>query len=191
MNSRIIVSNTTLAWVAGIIDSSGKIVRKKNPQRSERTKQIVLYVETKELAIIKRLSDITGIRPTTREATTTFGWSRKGCVIHCPDKHIHIDNAPIMPTIGRWTITGASAAIILWNIIGLLITDRGMSDVLHELLIQVPVSGQGRAAIDRAIDRMERLGWDIPPYILPEGHPKHKRFDLFEGAENPEALEEP
>lgn len=158
-----------LGWIAGLIDLKGAIVIKKNQDRA--TPQSVLIVESKELDVIRRLSAFTGSHPeqqTTRKIKEE--WNRRGCVEHCPESHIHVQEVS-MPPIARWQVTGSSLVVVLYNVLPHLTPSpktQKFQDGMELVASYVTLSGQGRAAIDKAIRRLAGLGWLIPPYLFRE-----------------------
>lgn len=156
-----------LGWIAGTIDLKGNIIVKKNADRA--TPQAVLMVETKELHVVKRLSTYTGTDPDYKtHAKVKESWNRRGCTEHCPNQHVHIQEVN-MPPVARWQVTGSSLVVVLYNVFPYLTASSKASKLQEgmELVASyVPYSGQGRAAIDRAIRRLAGLGWLIPPYLL-------------------------
>lgn len=73
-----------------------------------------------------------------------------------------------MPAIGRWTITGAAMVVVLSNVMPYIRNDdKGFAEAMQEALGDVVLTGQGRGAIDRALDRLRELGWDVPMAVMP------------------------
>lgn len=156
-----------LGWVAGVLDLKGRVVTKKN--RSRATPQFVLMVETKDMAVIRELCSLTGTQVESKPERKLPDWMRRPCAEHCPDKHEHVhmtsENRPYdwrMPAMGRWTATGASAAIVLHNVLPYSLANLGLEVALHSLLEQAALTGQGSGATLKAIRRMRDLGWDLP-----------------------------
>lgn len=150
-----------LGWMAGVIDLKGKVVRKKNTQRA--TPQLVLYVETKEQKVIQKLSKLTGTNPEVRKSHALKEWMRRGCMEHCPEAHVHVEDDPtMMPMIARWTTTGASAAVILHNLIPYMVSSEKMTAYLNEMLENTVFSGQGSGMVLSSITRLSKLGWKLP-----------------------------
>jgi hypothetical protein len=153
-----------LAWMAGVIDLKGKVVRKNNKMR--KTQQLVLMVETKHLFITRELGSLTGTGPELQRPRATPDWMRMGCVEHCPEKHVHVARYPggldNMPAIARWTISGASMAVILDNLYPYLISDRQWNHVIDEVIEVTPLTGQGSGAVLKSLRRLADIGWEIP-----------------------------
>lgn len=154
-----------LGWVAGVLDLKGRIVTKKNKQRA--TPQFVLMVECKDMAIIRELCSLTGTRVEAKLERRIPEFMRRPCTEHCPEKHehVHVENRPLdwkLPAMGRWTATGAAAAIILHNVLPFSLANLGLEVALQSLLDQAALTGQGSGATMAAIRRMNDLGWDLP-----------------------------
>lgn len=168
------LSQSKLCWVAGVFDLKARVINKNNKQRSKQSVQMVLYVESKNYTVIRTLCRLTGTSVETQEAQDHPDWMRKGCAEHCPDQHVHVNNTNGysfgMPAISRWTATGAAAAIILYNVIPHMETERGLGDALEEMLEQTVTSGQGWGAVKASIRRLRDLGWTLPP--------EYRRLDL-------------
>jgi hypothetical protein len=127
---------------------------------------LVLYVETKNYGIIQALSELTGTKPELHDAKGPKDWMRRGCAEHCPEKHVHaneMDSKWRMPMISRWTASGAAAAVILWNTVPLMRTERGLRDEMYVMLDQSTTDGRGWGATRSAIRRLRDLGWELPP----------------------------
>ena len=62
-------------------------------------------------------------------------------------------------------MTGAAAAIILFNVIPYMVTDRGMGTFLEEALRYVDLHGRSGNSARQAVDRLAKLGWRLPPKI--------------------------
>lgn len=152
------------AWLAAILDLKGHIIRKNNKTR--RTPQLVLMVESAQLRVIERLCALTGqsVEPDKNEGRRHRDWLARGCTEHCPEPHVHHEGSP-MPPIGRWTATGTAAAVVLHNVIPFMVTDQGLADMKDEILANVVLSGQGSGATKAAIRRLAALGWELPPLI--------------------------
>lgn len=153
-----------LGWMAGILDLRGKILRKANKLR--RTQQIVLAVDSKQMAVIRELSRMTGTRPEPkRNNNRERGWYRRGCLEHCEDAHIHVGDGDWVENIARWTVTGSSMAIVLHNVTPFLHGDNGLAEALEEALEQAAMNGRGSGATLQGIRRLQELGWDLPSVL--------------------------
>lgn len=150
-----------LAWLAGIFDMKASLIRKKNKLRN--TPQIVLYIESKNHAVVRTVARMTGTSPEMQPAKKPAAWMRRSCAEHCPEAHVHVGDAEWrMPAITRWTITGAAAAVVLYNVMPYMRTDDGLSEGLAEIFSQVVTTGQGWGAIRAALRRLRDLGWALP-----------------------------
>lgn len=155
--------STEFAWMAGIVDMKGRIHRKTHAHR--RTHQVTLGVETKETAVIERLSRMTGTQPEMRSARALSDMIRRGCTEHCPEPHIHVDEHLSWPKFGRWTISGAGLVVVLTNLSPFIQVDRGYAAVIDEVVTETVVEGRGSTAILASVNRLQGLGWTIPePY---------------------------
>lgn len=163
------INTHELAWMAGIFDLKGRFTTKIN--RTRKTPQVVLYVETKNEAIIRRLSGSTGMSPEMRDAKPLKDFMRKGCDTHCPEPHVHIHPQQpegteelMMPPMARWTITGVSIVIIANNVTPYLCTDNQMAyrEVAATIKAVTPLTGQGSGTVVSAIRRLAFLGWTLP-----------------------------
>jgi hypothetical protein len=159
------IPTARLGWMAGVIDLKGKIVFKNNKLRN--TRQITLYVQSKEIGIIRSLGELTGTRPELKaaeEVPAIFNL-RHNCREHCPEAHTHV-NAPgegMMPQQGRWTISGAAMVVVLYNLRPFLVMDRGWDETMDLVIDQTVRSGRGFQAVKVALVRLQDLGWKIPP----------------------------
>lgn len=154
-----------LGWVAGILDLKGRIITKNNKSRA--TPQFVLIVETKDIAIIRELCSLTGTHVEAKTERKIPEFMRRPCAEHCPDKHEHVQAEQRqydwkMPAVARWTATGVSAAIILYNVLPFSLANIGLEVALHALMDQAALTGQGSGATMKAIRRMNELGWELP-----------------------------
>lgn len=148
-----------LGWMAGVVDLKGR-VKMLNPPSRNRRPMLSVYVESREMAVIRELCSLTGTRPSVAPEKDAGAWDRKGCSQHCPEPHIHVNTT--MPAVGRWHVTGAGAAIVLYNLLPFLLSDRGFTELMDKAISACPKSGQGRHAIDTTINRLEALSWEIP-----------------------------
>jgi len=161
------IPTAQLGWMAGILDLKGSIIRKRNKQRA--TPQLVLIVETKQIAIVRQLSRMTGTNPELQAEKPIEPWMRRGCIEHCPDQHVHVKyEKTSMPAIARWTITGAAMGVVLYNVLPFLHNDeKPFTEAMEAAFAQIVPDGQGRGAVEKAIRRLADLGWEIPPVVYP------------------------
>jgi hypothetical protein len=149
-----------LGWMAGIVDLKGRILRKNNKTR--KTIQLVLAVDTKELSIIRKLSELTGTRPELQAAQPRPEFMRRSCLEHCPDKHVHVDDDIWMPQHARWTITGAGMVVVLSNLLPYLNVDRGWDQAIEDATNQTVFRGPGSGKVKITLFRLKQLGWKLP-----------------------------
>ncbi len=155
------MNRTQKAWMAGIIETRGKIHFTNDPSR--RTNQLVLRIATARTNLASRLAALTGVKTHLNQARTITA-DRRACVEHCDDAHVHV--VAEIPEVAVWAISGAAAAIVLDNLRPYFIDDTGIQAVVDNILSALPTAGQGRAAVDASIIRLRRLGWSIPPAAL-------------------------
>jgi hypothetical protein len=156
-----VIPEAKLAWMAAVLDFKGATVRKTNPMRA--TPQLVLTIESSNIGVIREMCRLTGTSAEARPVHHAAQWMQRGCSEHCPDAHI--EHSGEMPVTARWSVTGACAAIVLWNVIPYMVTDRGLRDTMDEALANLVLTGQGSGMVKSAIRRLEALGWALPPAI--------------------------
>lgn len=148
-----------LAWTAAVIDLRGKLLKKKNQSRA--TPQLVLAVESKNFAVIRELSSLTGTNPEFDSGRVTPEFMRRSCLIHCPEQHVHYQHS--LPPKGRWTITGAGMAVILYNVMPYLVAvDEPWYEIMDTAIEQAVLTGQGSGMTYKSLFRLRELGWDMP-----------------------------
>jgi hypothetical protein len=165
------MDETKMGWMAGILDLKGHVVRKNNKTRARGSMQIAVNVETTDAPIVTKLSQMTGTAPTTalHNHPVPEEWKRRGCAEHCPEAHVHTV-VTSMPDIGRWTIAGASAGVVLWNLRPYMVSEDEPWDwALAMTLASTRLSGQGSGAAVAAIRRLASLGWELPPLMRDVG----------------------
>lgn len=151
-----------LGWVAGVLDLKGKITNKNNQARA--TPQRVLYVESKELAVIRRLAELTGTNPEKTKERGIRDFMRRACSEHCPDHHIH--TAVQLPSLLRWTITGAGLVVVISNTLPYMFSDDRkflLQSAMVDSMQDTTLTGQGSGATKAALRRLKGLGWDLLP----------------------------
>jgi hypothetical protein len=157
---------TDLAWMAGIIDLKGRIIVKNNKSRA--TPQIVLAVQCKEYAIIRRLGQLVGTSPELVKARETPDWMRRGCDEHCPEPHVHVNGGPpgagpgSLVATARWTVTGVGMAVVLTALRPYLQVHRDYEEAIEAITANMVHAGQGVGMVRKQLDRMKELGWTIP-----------------------------
>jgi hypothetical protein len=159
------ITQQQLAWMAGIVDLKGRVYIKNN--RSRKTGQYVMVVDSKNLVVVRRMCELTGTNSEGKETRPVSEILRHPCLEHCPEAHSHVyRDGLMMPFIGRWTITGASLVVVLRNLLPYLVTDReGYEDLLKEIEPQLTLVGQGSNAVLSGCLRLQRLGWSLPPVV--------------------------
>jgi hypothetical protein len=148
------------AWMAGVIDLKGRMIRKRNQDR--RTTQTLVYVESKQHEVIRALSKLTGTKPEAKKQSTLSEFIRVQCKEHCPDAHIHVRDGWSMPTTTRWTITGGPMVVVMLSLLPYLRVDRGYQEAIDAIMETQSLAGQGAHAIWANIKRLMDLGWTLP-----------------------------
>ena len=155
------ITSYDMAWMAGVLDLKGRLFVKKNETR--KTRQVTWAVESKELVVVRRLSDLTGTKPEGRVATPVSEIFRRNCATHCPEVHTHV--TPTMPNTMRWTSSGAGFVILHHNLAPYLQVDRAYAETAAEILKDPAVSARGSNAVMLTTARLQGLGWAVPePY---------------------------
>lgn len=156
------ISPIKLGWVAGVVDLKGRLIYKKNQSRA--TPQIVLAVQTGELAVIRELGNLTGTRPEAQDRRLVKDWMRRGCSEHCPEAHFHVGDVEdlYLPPIAKWSITGAGMYVVLENIWPYIQIDRGYTEAMEQVMGNTVLSGQGATAVVNSLKRLHSLGWEMP-----------------------------
>jgi hypothetical protein len=161
------VTAADMAWMAGIIDVKGAVIRKNNKTR--RTPQVVLYVQTKEERIARRLSALTGTAPEPHDRKPPpEEFLRRNCVEHCTTPHIHVGDGEYpwqMPATTRWALTGIAAAVVLMNLAPYMSTYADYAADVAGIISSFATEGQGVGAVRKALLRLNSLGWQIPPAV--------------------------
>ena len=160
---------TDKAWVGAMLDSRGYVQNKNNQERAEGSRQIVLVLRTKHHEIAARLCAMTGTAPAILEQKKVSPeLMRRQCVEHCPEAHVHVDTIAMLPMITTWTVTGVAAAIVLWNVRKYMVTSREPWDwAMEQSFAQMKLSGRGSASTKQVVQRLSKLGWNIPPVLRP------------------------
>jgi len=159
---------TEIAWMAGVIDLKGRLSVKGSMTR--KSPLITLYVESKNEQVVRRLAKNTSLKPEAQMEKPLSEFIRRGCDVHCPAPHIHVSNTRenlAMPSMMRWTITGAGIAVIMHSMIGFLTEENQAkyADVARTILDDVTLEGQGSGMVVTSIRRLATMGWPIP-YVL-------------------------
>jgi hypothetical protein len=168
------ISQADLGWCAAILDFQGHVIRRANGHRAEGSEHISIYVDTSITPITMKLSAMTGTAPEPKEHHNDLKqeWLRRGCGEHCPEAHIHIREVN-MPATVKWSVSGSSAAIVLWNLLPHMTTvdqaggyDTGKEPwgwALGMCFASTRLTGRGAGAAVTAIKRLHSLGWELPP----------------------------
>ena len=158
------VSREKFAWMAGVFDLKGAIIRKNNKTRA--TPQLALMVEITNTAVVEELARLTGSNVEPRDSRPRKDWMRRGCVTHCPEPDVEYPAQPeYLPAQTRWSVTGAAAAVVLYSVIPYMVTDKGMQAALDEMLGNVNLAGRSGNNARRAVARLAACGWPLPPKI--------------------------
>lgn len=161
----MMISDTDKAWFAAVLDMKARWVRRHNTQRAPGSEQITLYVDSSVTEITAKMAAMTGTNPEPHnQPGMPQQWLSRGCAEHCPEAHVHNYRDPVMPPSVKWSVTGASAAIILWNLRRYMVSQREPWDwIMGTCFASTRLSGKGAKAATDAIKRMHSLGWDLPP----------------------------
>jgi hypothetical protein len=154
------ISETDLAWMAGVLSIKGRVGLKRNKSRA--TSQKVVAVRTQKKYIIDRLTEMTD-RNVHVDQAAHKGWDQRGCIEHCPEPHNH--HSIIIPETYEWTVTGVSAAIVLWNLMPYL-DGKEWEQFMTDAFSDAVMFGQGSGATKAAIRRLNTVGWKIPDQIF-------------------------
>ncbi len=121
-----------------------------------------ITVRSKQQALVARLAEMAGTSTSSREGGVVDAIARRGCIEHCPEQHIHHETK--MPTIFIWEINGVGAAIVLYNIVDIMVTDRDLLvGFMERTLDMAPAPGaRGAAMVLKTTLRLRALGWAIP-----------------------------
>jgi hypothetical protein len=161
-----VITPVNLAWMAGVLDVKGAVTVKNN--KSRRTPQVVLYVDTKEHRVGRRLSALTGVKPEPKEAQKV-PFARRGCREHCLEPHVHVmedgEYPWQMPETTRWSLTGATAAAVLLSLRPYMTTYSDYAGDVATILENLVTTGQGTGMVRASLDRLRELGWVIPAEI--------------------------
>jgi hypothetical protein len=133
---------TDLAYLAGIIDSIGRL---RIHESAEGTKLAHVGVSSPDLVLLDRCASLTGVRVT----RVRRDYDRLGCSAHCAEPHLHV-----LSLTGRWQLVGARATIVLTALLPYLV---GRHDEAVEILDHCGDAPQKRATARK----MNALGWEI------------------------------
>lgn len=159
------LTQADLGWMAAVIDLRGHVYIKKNKQRAEGSRQIVLMVESKRAGIIRRLGQLSGTKPETFQARELKDFMRRGCAEHCAEPHVHVGDDRVMPSVLRWTVTGIAFAVIVNGLEPYLQEDQGFPELAQEVLGVTEVLGRGSGAVMATLVRLKDIGWPMPELL--------------------------
>ena len=133
----------TLAYVAGVLDMQCNIKTRTTPDDTELP---MLAMYGPNVAMLEYLASLTD----TKMVVARRSYVKAGCAQHCREKHQHIESVS-----GRWTLTGAKATIVLYNI-------RPYVRLQVEAVTSALVVGLAAPFKLAKLKRMADLGWEIP-----------------------------
>lgn len=152
-----------LGWVAGVFDYKATPIRKGGKNRAGGRQQLSLLVESKNLAVTNELCALTGTEPDNSEQRPRKDWMRRGCVTHCPAPDVEYPGErDTLPAMGKWTVSGAAAIVVLRAVQPFMVTDRGITDMITQCEAQLVTSGRGVGNVRKSIERLKGLGWPMP-----------------------------
>lgn len=161
------VTPLDMAWMAGVLDVKGTVLRKNNKTR--KTPQVVLYLSIKDRRIAQRLSALTGTAPEEHmRSPLPEGFLRRNCAEHCTAPHVHVGDEEYpwqMPVTTRWAVTGIAAAVVLVNLAPFMSTYADYAGDVAQILGSFAAQGQGLGAVRKALLRLSSLGWQIPAAV--------------------------
>jgi hypothetical protein len=161
-----VITLAEIGWVAGIIDLKGRIAVKNNATRN--TPQVILYVESKNHEVVRRLARDTGMRPEPKTERPLKDFMRRSCSVHCPSDHVHVGSKNIdelsLPSLMRWTITGAGIVVIMHSVLPYLTLANQIkfNDLCAQIKAYTPITGPGSGAVLSTIRRLYFAGWPLP-----------------------------
>jgi hypothetical protein len=129
-----------LAWCAGVIDAMGIIRTRRMKTGSELG---YVGVSSSKRDILKALADMTG----TGITAVHRDYKRLGCNVHCEEPHLHVTSST-----GRWSLTGARAAVFLLAIEPYLVIKKGAAN-------DAIAAGLIAPRKDATLAKMYKLGW--------------------------------
>jgi hypothetical protein len=138
------VNESRLAYIAGIIDSQAGI----RSRFVGETELPMVYVHGPNLPVLNLLADMTG----TSVTVVRRGYAKAGCSTHCPDKHQHVTSVS-----GRWSVSGAKATVLLWNIRPYLMFQQEAAAAALAIGMSSPLK-------QATPQKMVELGWSLPDF---------------------------
>jgi len=139
----VLLDEPTLAYLAGVLDYEGVIRVRELPTGTQ-----IPYVglSGSNAPMLALFAKHTG----TRSVVTRRKYVKAGCNEHCKEKHVHVQSVS-----GRWSVTGAKATVLLWNVQPYV---RFQTGVLSEAL----AVGLRAPFKNATVEKMRELGWDVP-----------------------------
>lgn len=162
--SKKLITIASLAWMAGVVETRGKIQRVDSPLR--KNVMLRLRVQSRHIPLVERLATYTGVLLTYHAEKTLTVRNRKSCADHCPEPHVHVEGAEL-PRMACWAVSGAGAAIVLANLQPYFVDDERITKFVDDVVANLPHHGRGFAAVKSSADRLRTLGWKIPDGVLP------------------------
>ncbi len=138
------IPESDLAYLAGVVDVLGRIWSRPS---SNGRRLPLLEINGNRPELLAWLGEITStdIIPTSRD------YMRSGCEEHCPQQHVHtISNST------RWSVTGAKATIVLFNIEPFIFLRRPEVEFALGLGMMAEMRAQ-------TVRDMKTNGWAVPP----------------------------
>lgn len=140
------ITETDLAYVAGVVDLVANIKIRRAGQGTN--------VDLPVIAIYGAYPDVLhwlGEHTETRPVVTSRQYARAGCQEHCQEKHQHVTSVS-----ARWSLTGAKATIVLYNVMPYLKFQTHDA----EMAVQLGLITNYKQA---TVTKMRSLGWETPP----------------------------
>jgi len=137
-----LIDDATKAYLAGAIDLIG-LIRLRDAPRGPLP---VVQMHGPHFNVMTLLGELTE----TKVIPTSRDFVRAGCLEHCADRHQHIKSIS-----ARWSVTGAKATVLLWNLLPYLRAKRTIADVVME-------AGINAGYKPATVRKMQELGWEIP-----------------------------
>lgn len=158
------ITKPDLGWMAAVIDMKGSIIQKDNKSRA--TIQYVLRVESAHFPVVQKLGNMTGLSPEAEKERPLKDFMRRRCTEHCPEAHVHVHDDYVMPATMSWTVTGAAAGVVLYNLLPYMTCETvGYRATMQRVFAQATLTGRGSGATRAALFRLQNLGWKLPPEV--------------------------
>ncbi len=156
------ISETDLAWLAGVFDVKYMTLQKHNSHG----KKLSLFVQERDFTIIQRISDLTGSNVHPRVGVLEMKeFMRRSCSEHCKDKHLTYEASPVRH---EWKNSGISSAIVLYNVMPYMLhrQDLGLEQMVWETIATTRYTGSGSNTPVTNIRKLARLGWELPGDLM-------------------------